>query len=378
MTRLIGAGAFSLLVHGGLVLATLALARSSTAVPPRVLYVVLPALEAGEPPSGGQAAAAEERVRTAQSERAGEQAGRMRRAAALRTGLPPAPSRGEQRHTARVAVEPATPAVEVSTPSSALPAPSRAETGPATTPSDPVKAPREPDPEGRVSEGQRPATALVPDERESRHGQESRAAEPAPRSGARPIALESIAETMPRSVTGARENRIGGGPSRVPLSASASQGVGDIGAAGRRAVDADDTSPDGRSGRASHDAGFGTRLRGSGPGRELTGTGGAMAALPGPGEGVEGRATPRYSDNPRPAYPWRARVRGEQGVVLLSVLVNEQGGVSDVRVMTSSGSPILDEAATSAVKAWRFQPGRRGTQAVASWVQVPIRFRLED
>jgi protein TonB len=71
-------------------------------------------------------------------------------------------------------------------------------------------------------------------------------------------------------------------------------------------------------------------------------------------------------------------VRGEQGVVLLSILVNEQGGVSEVRVITSSGSSSLDEAATSAVKAWRFHPGRRGAQAVASWVQVPIRFRLED
>ncbi len=373
MSRLIGAGAFSVLVHGGLALAILTLARSSTVVPPRVLYVVLPALEAGEPPRGGRVVGAEGRARAAESERVGERAGRMRSAPALRTGLP-APSRGEPRDAARAAFEPARSAVGVSTPPSALPAPSRAETGPAMTPSGAVEAPREPDAELRVSKGQRPATALVPDDRESRHGQEPRAAEPAPRSVARPTALESIAESMPPSGAGARENRIGGGSSRVPLSASASHGVGGR----RRVVDADDTSTDGRAERASPDAGFGTGLRGSGPGRELSGAGGAMGALPGPGEGVEGRASPRYSDNPRPAYPWRARVRGEQGVVLLSALVNEQGGVSDIRVMTSSGSPILDEAATSAVKAWRFQPGRRGTQAVASWVQVPIRFRLED
>ncbi len=121
----------------------------------------------------------------------------------------------------------------------------------------------------------------------------------------------------------------------------------------------------------------GSGLRGAGQGADAGARGrGAGASVP--ALGTDSVATPRYSDNPRPAYPWRARARGEQGLVLLSVLVNEQGGVSDVRVTSSSGSPILDKAAQGAVKEWRFHPGRRGSQAVPSWVQVPIRFRLED
>lgn len=377
MSRLIGAGAFSLLVHGGLVLAMLALPRWSSVVPPRVLYVVLPALEADEPHHGGGAVGAEGRPRAAETERSADPVERTRSAPALRTGGRPGPRRAEQRDTL-TAVEPATPAVEVPPSSSALPAPARAEKGPAVKPSDAVEAGREPQLERRVSERQRPATPLAPeDEREVRHVQEPRAAEPAPRPVARPTAFETIAATMP-TLLAERGSSIAEGSPKVPRSASASPGVGGVNAVGRHAVDADDTSTDGRSGRAPLDAGTSTGPRGRAPGREQTGAGGVMAALPGSGEGVERHATPRYSDNPRPTYPWRARVRGEEGVVLLSVLVNEQGGVSEVRVIASSGSSSLDEAATSAVKAWRFQPGRRGTQAVASRVQVPIRFRLED
>lgn len=100
-----------------------------------------------------------------------------------------------------------------------------------------------------------------------------------------------------------------------------------------------------------------------------------MAALPSSSVTF---AAPRYDDNARPAYPWRARARGEQGTVLLAVHVNERGRVGDARVAKSSGSPALDEAALTAVKRWTFQPARRGGEPVASWVQVPLRFQLDE
>ena len=72
-----------------------------------------------------------------------------------------------------------------------------------------------------------------------------------------------------------------------------------------------------------------------------------------------------------------ARRRGEQGTVLLKVLVTREGTAASVSVEMSSGSTGLDEAALEAVRKWRFVPARRGAQPVEAWHLVPIVFRLE-
>jgi protein TonB len=84
-----------------------------------------------------------------------------------------------------------------------------------------------------------------------------------------------------------------------------------------------------------------------------------------------------YLSNPPPDYPVVARRRGQEGLVLLSVLVSETGLPKEVRLAKSAGTPVLDEAALEAVRGWKFVPARQGEKAVAAWVEVPIRFRLE-
>lgn len=85
-----------------------------------------------------------------------------------------------------------------------------------------------------------------------------------------------------------------------------------------------------------------------------------------------------YLDNPPPQYPAIARRSGEQGRVLLRVLVTAGGLAESVDVRTSSGSPRLDTAAQETVRRWRFVPARQGNHAVAAWVLVPINFTLEN
>ena len=85
-----------------------------------------------------------------------------------------------------------------------------------------------------------------------------------------------------------------------------------------------------------------------------------------------------YLDNPPPAYPALSRRSGEQGRVLLRVMVNAAGGADTVEVRTSSGSPRLDQAALETVRRWRFVPARQGDQPVAAWVLVPLNFTLEN
>ncbi|MGW8324875.1 MAG: energy transducer TonB, partial [Desulfobacterales bacterium] len=88
-------------------------------------------------------------------------------------------------------------------------------------------------------------------------------------------------------------------------------------------------------------------------------------------------AIPIYRSNPSPKYPRIARIRGYQGNVLLDVLVNKDGKVHDLKIFKSSGYPLLDNAATSTVKHWLFEPGMIGDEKVDMWVRVPIRFELK-
>lgn len=84
-----------------------------------------------------------------------------------------------------------------------------------------------------------------------------------------------------------------------------------------------------------------------------------------------------YLYNPPPRYPLIARRNGEEGTVLLKVLVTRDGVPSAVTVEGSSGSEHLDRAALEAVWSWRFVPAKQGGRAIEAWVRVPIVFRLE-
>ena len=82
--------------------------------------------------------------------------------------------------------------------------------------------------------------------------------------------------------------------------------------------------------------------------------------------------------NPAPRYPWLSRQRGEQGRVILNVVVSADGHPKKVHVKWSSGHRRLDEAAASAVRKWRFLPAKRLGHAVAGRTEVPITFRLTN
>jgi protein TonB len=64
--------------------------------------------------------------------------------------------------------------------------------------------------------------------------------------------------------------------------------------------------------------------------------------------------------------------------VLLRVQVSATGDAASVEIVSSSGHPILDQAARAAVRAWRFIPATRGGMAVAAPADVPIEFRMDE
>jgi protein TonB len=85
-----------------------------------------------------------------------------------------------------------------------------------------------------------------------------------------------------------------------------------------------------------------------------------------------------YLNNPAPQYPALSRRMGEEGKVLLRVLVNERGLPDQVQLRATSGHPRLDEAALTTVRQWKFVPARRGETTVSAWVIVPIAFSLRS
>jgi protein TonB len=88
------------------------------------------------------------------------------------------------------------------------------------------------------------------------------------------------------------------------------------------------------------------------------------------------KARPDDLKNSPPIYPAAARHRHEEGLVLLAVEVADDGHAARVDIEKSSGFKLLDDAAVEAVQRWDFQPARIGPVAVASRVEVPIRFEL--
>ena len=89
-------------------------------------------------------------------------------------------------------------------------------------------------------------------------------------------------------------------------------------------------------------------------------------------------AVPRYEVNFPPAYPSIARRRGYQGSVILSVKVLINGTAGELIIKKSSGHSILDRTALRAVKQWKFKPASRMGVPVTMWVDVPVRFILEE
>ncbi len=103
----------------------------------------------------------------------------------------------------------------------------------------------------------------------------------------------------------------------------------------------------------------------------------------GTGKGAPERATaphliPAYRQNSPPRYPAAARQRGYEGLVLVSAEVKPDGRVGNLSLKKSSGYPILDDSAMAAVRKWLFRPGQRMGVAVSMWVDVPVRFALNE
>ncbi len=84
-----------------------------------------------------------------------------------------------------------------------------------------------------------------------------------------------------------------------------------------------------------------------------------------------------YLQNPKPPYPPISKRLGEQGKVIVRVLIGADGLPQKAELKQSSGFDRLDHVAMETVMKWRYVPGKRGGVAEAMWFNVPINFVLE-
>lgn len=77
-----------------------------------------------------------------------------------------------------------------------------------------------------------------------------------------------------------------------------------------------------------------------------------------------------------PEYPEAARQAGVQGTVVLDIVVNRAGAVTELKYL--SGPEALSFAATDAVRWWRYQPYLVNGQPTAVETTVAVNFRLTN
>jgi TonB family protein len=85
---------------------------------------------------------------------------------------------------------------------------------------------------------------------------------------------------------------------------------------------------------------------------------------------------PKLIRQVNPVYPEAARKAGVEGIVILEAKADEQGRVTDTRILRSI--PALDQAAIDAVKQWVYEPMLINGQPRKVVFTVTVRFALKD
>jgi protein TonB len=75
-----------------------------------------------------------------------------------------------------------------------------------------------------------------------------------------------------------------------------------------------------------------------------------------------------------PEYPELAKRARVQGIVLLQVVVDEQGNVTEVNIIR--GHPLLNQAAVDAVSQWKYSPTLLNGEPVPVIATVTVNFVL--
>ncbi|MES1167545.1 MAG: TonB family protein [Oleiharenicola lentus] len=78
-----------------------------------------------------------------------------------------------------------------------------------------------------------------------------------------------------------------------------------------------------------------------------------------------------------PKFPVEMRRDGTSGLVTVNCLIDEKGNVQEPKVEKASND-AFSQPALDAIKKWKFKPAKKGGEAVALRVSIPIQFNVTD
>ncbi len=87
-----------------------------------------------------------------------------------------------------------------------------------------------------------------------------------------------------------------------------------------------------------------------------------------------GMREPQKIVDVKPIYPALAQTARREGLVILEAVIDAKGSVESVRVL--KGVQLLDEAAVTAVRQWRFTPALLNGEPVPVVMTVTVNFQL--
>ena len=83
---------------------------------------------------------------------------------------------------------------------------------------------------------------------------------------------------------------------------------------------------------------------------------------------------PRVVKQTRPKYPQDAFDQKIEGEVVIEVMIDTKGRVTNTRVIKSV--PGLDKAAVDSLKKWRFRPALKNGIPIAFRAHLPVSFKI--
>ena len=93
---------------------------------------------------------------------------------------------------------------------------------------------------------------------------------------------------------------------------------------------------------------------------------------------VDAVADPRYARDFQPDYPAGERRMGNEGKVVIRVLIGPDGRVKQVERVSAASEAFWQATERQALSRWRFRPATRDGVAIESWRTMTVRFEMES
>jgi len=133
----------------------------------------------------------------------------------------------------------------------------------------------------------------------------------------------------------------------------------------------DSSSPEAAANRAGADSGTAENTGGAAAGKGFQDFGSREFGAD------EVDQAPRVVKQERPVYPLVARRRNLSGKVTVKFLVDQFGRVAKPKILEAHPQGIFEDSVLESITRWQFKPGMYRGKEVATWVVLPIQFRLE-